>query len=53
MRPVYDRDVDLLLAIKPWTYWMALPVLVMSALGVVAVVLGYLKKAVAPKYPKQ
>jgi len=31
---------------------MALPVLIMGALGVLAVVFGYLKKAVAPKYPK-
>lgn len=50
---VYDRPVDLLLAVKPWTYWMALPVLIMGALGVLGVVLGYLRKAVAPKYPKQ
>ncbi|MFP5317786.1 MAG: hypothetical protein ACLGI2_05765 [Acidimicrobiia bacterium] len=45
--------MDLLLAVKPWTYWMALPVLIMGALGVLGVVLGYLRKAVAPKYPKQ
>lgn len=48
----YDRPVDILAA-KPWTYWMALPVLIMGALGVLSVILGYLRKAVAPKYPKQ
>ena len=38
---------------RPWTYWIALPLVVMSALGLLSVFLGYLRKAVAPKYPKQ
>lgn len=45
--------VDPFLAAKPWTYWMALPLTVMSAIAVIGVFLNYLRKAVAPKYPKQ
>ena len=49
----YDRPVDLLAAAKPWTYWLALPVLAMSVLGLFGVFFNYLRKAVAVKYPKQ
>ena len=53
-RRVYSRPVDLLLAAaRPWTYWMALPLTLMAVLGVLGVVVGYLLKAVAAKYPKQ
>jgi hypothetical protein len=45
--------VDFFAAAKPWTYWIALPLTLVSVLGVLAVFLGYLRKAVAPKYPKQ
>jgi ABC-type uncharacterized transport system permease subunit len=45
--------VDILLAARPWTYWLALPLTILSLLGVLAVFFGYLRKAVAAKYPKQ
>jgi len=45
--------VDVLLVAKPWTYWMALPLTVMSAVALVGIVFNYLRKAVAAKYPKQ
>jgi hypothetical protein len=36
-----------------WTFWIA-PILTIAALGVViAVVAAYLRKVVAPKYPRQ
>ena len=42
----------LILAAKPWAYWIA-PLLVLSAiLGVFAVILAYIFKVVAAKYPK-
>ncbi len=44
--------LDLLAAAKPWTYWLALPLVVVSVLGLVGSLLAYLVKAVAPKYPK-
>jgi hypothetical protein len=52
---VYDRPVDsLCLAVaKPWTYWLALPITVLSVVALLAVFFGYLRKAIAPKYPKQ
>ncbi len=40
-------------AAKPWTYWMALPLTLMGILGVIGVIIGYLLKAVAAKYPRQ
>ncbi len=44
--------VDLLMAAKPWTYWLA-PVLTLgSVLGLFGVIIGYLIKVVAAKYPK-
>ena len=44
--------MELILAAKPWTYWLA-PVLTLSAvLGLIAFFLGYLVKVVAAKYPK-
>ncbi len=52
---VYHRLVDslLLATARPWTYWIALPLTIMCVLGVLSVFLGYLRKAIAPKYPKQ
>ena len=42
-----------LAAAKPWTYWLA-PLLVLGAvLTVLALVVGYLIKVVAAKYPRQ
>jgi hypothetical protein len=43
----------LVAAAKPWTYWMALPLTLMAVLGVIGVIVGYLLKAVATKYPRQ
>lgn len=45
--------MDLIAAAKPWTYWLALPLAVASIVAVLAVVLRYLFKAVAVKYPRQ
>ncbi len=46
--------MDLLFAFgKPWTYWMAPLITLLSILGVVALFVGYLIKVVAAKYPKQ
>ncbi len=45
--------MDLLLAVaKPWAYWIAPIILVFSVLGVLAVILQYVFKVVAAKYPK-
>jgi preprotein translocase subunit Sss1 len=42
-----------LAAAKPWTYWLA-PLLVLGAvLAVLGIVVGYLIKVVAAKYPRQ
>ena len=46
------RSMNLLFA-QVWAFWIA-PVLVASAIGVLAVMIGlYLKKVVAPRYPKR
>lgn len=44
--------MDLLLVAKPWTYWLAPLLTLVSVLGLFAVILGYLVKVVAAKYPK-
>jgi hypothetical protein len=42
-----------LLAAKPWTYWLA-PLLVLgTVLAVVGVIIGYLVKVVAARYPRR
>jgi hypothetical protein len=43
--------VDLLSVTKPWTYWLALPLTLMSVLALLAVLFGYLRKTVGAKYP--
>ncbi|MDQ6910677.1 MAG: hypothetical protein M3Z84_07855 [Actinomycetota bacterium] len=45
--------MDLLAVAKPWTYWLAPVVFLLSVLGVLAFFLRYLLKVVAAKYPKQ
>jgi hypothetical protein len=45
--------VELLAQAKPWTYWMALPLVLAGVLGCLAVFVGYLVKVVAAKYPRQ
>ncbi len=42
----------LLAAAKPWTYWIAPIMVVMTVLGLLSVVLQYVFKVVAAKYPK-
>ena len=42
-----------LVAVAPWTYWLALPLVIVSVLAVLSVLFGYLRKAVATKYPQQ
>ena len=45
--------MDLVLAVaKPWAYWIAPIILVFSVLGVLGVILQYVFKIVAAKYPK-
>jgi hypothetical protein len=43
---------DLLLAAKPWTYWLAPVLTLLSVLGLIGAMLNYLVKVVAAKYPK-
>ncbi|MDQ6928254.1 MAG: hypothetical protein M3159_06270 [Actinomycetota bacterium] len=45
--------MDLLAVAKPWTYWLAFPIVAISILGVLSLFLRYLLKVVAAKYPKQ
>lgn len=42
----------MLAAAKPWTYWLALPLVVASLVGLLGAMLAYLVKVVSPKYPK-
>ena len=51
----YDpgMDLELLFSVaKPWAYWIAPMILVASVLGVLGVILNYVLKVVAAKYPK-
>jgi hypothetical protein len=43
----------LLAAAKPWIYWLAPVIGLAAGLTVVALVIGYLIKVVAAKYPRQ
>lgn len=42
-----------MLAAQPWTYWLAPVLTLATVLGIIAVVIGYLVRVVAAKYPKQ
>ncbi len=45
--------MEFLLAVaKPWAYWIAPIILLFSVLGVFGVILNYVFKVVAAKYPK-
>jgi hypothetical protein len=45
--------MELLVAVaKPWAYWIAPILVVASILGLLSVVLQYVFKVVAAKYPK-
>ena len=45
-------DLLFLAVAKPWAYWIAPMILAASVLGVLAVILQYVFKVVAAKYPK-
>ncbi len=49
--PVYSLGVEI--AAVPWTYWLALPLVVAGALGFLGGIVAYLVRAVAAKYPRQ
>ena len=45
--------MDLFFAVaKPWAYWIAPLLVLMAVLGIFAVILQYIFKVVAAKYPK-
>jgi hypothetical protein len=45
--------MDFLVAVaKPWTYWIAPLLVLMAFLGLFSVILQYIFKVVAAKYPK-
>ena len=45
--------MDLIAEAKPWTFWMALPLVVGSSLAVLGVFAAYLVRVVNAKYPRQ
>ena len=48
---VAGMDV-LILAAKPWAYWISPILLAVSVLAVIGVILNFVLKVVAAKYPK-
>jgi hypothetical protein len=45
-------DLMFLATAKPWTYWIAPLLVLMAFLGIFSVILQYIFKVVAAKYPK-
>jgi hypothetical protein len=45
--------MDLLAAAKPWTYWLAPLLTLGTLLAVVALMVGYVVKVVAARYPRR
>jgi hypothetical protein len=45
--------MPLLAAAKPWTYWLAPALTLAGVLAVLAVVVGYLIRVVALRYPRE
>jgi hypothetical protein len=43
----------LLAAANPWIYWLAFLLAASAGLMIIALVIGYLVKVVAAKYPRQ
>jgi uncharacterized membrane protein len=43
--------IAVLLAAKVWHFWIAPAVVALTVLAVIATIIGYLRKVVAPKYP--
>ena len=50
----YSRrmDLDVVLAAKPWTYWISPLLTLVTVLAILGVIVGYVFKVVAAKYPK-
>jgi hypothetical protein len=45
--------MDLVAAAKPWVYWVAPLLMLVTALALVAVTIGYVVKVVAARYPRR
>ena len=45
--------MDLLSAAKPWTFWLAPLLMLVTVLALVAVTIGYVVKVVAARYPRR
>ena len=45
--------MDLLAAAKPWTFWLAPLLTLGTLLAVVAIMIGYVVKVVAARYPRR
>jgi hypothetical protein len=45
--------MDLLAAAKPWTFWLAPLLMLVTVLALVAVMVGYVVKVVAARYPRR
>jgi hypothetical protein len=44
--------MDLLAAAKPWTFWLAPALVLVTVLALVALMIGYVVKVVAARYPR-
>ncbi len=44
--------MELMLASRVWHAWLAFPLFLLAVLMVVGLVVGYLMKVVAPRYPR-
>jgi len=45
--------MNLLAAAKPWVFWLAPLLMLITALALVAVTIGYLVRVVAARYPRR
>ena len=45
--------MDLLAAAKPWTFWLAPLLVLVTVLALLAVLVGYVVKVVAARYPRR
>jgi hypothetical protein len=43
----------MLLAAKVWHYWIAFPLVALGVLTIVGLIIGYLVKVTAAKYPRR
>jgi hypothetical protein len=43
-------DSTFLLAARPWTYWLSIPLLGAWAIAVVAILVGYYRKVIVPSW---